>query len=189
MIGAATVCGAAFSRERDKSTLGFMLVTPLPTMNIVLGKFFGILSPMLITIGVFTAWHLLLSIPLVWDVKLVELLVFLVFFVTVPFMITLLSGSFGLFWSTVFRRESDASGMGFLGMVFLMFGIFIVTGLAYGTPWTPALFTDVPRLFVWYACLLLCTIILCPLTLRLTLWRLNRARQGDIAFESASVQA
>jgi hypothetical protein len=189
MIAGATVCGAAFSRERDKSTLGFMLVTPLPTMSIVVGKFLGLLAPLLITVGVFIGWHLLLSLPLVWDVRLVELLVFVVFVVTVPLMITLLSGSFGLFWSTVFRRESDAAGLAFLGVLVIVIGDFIVTGLAYGTPWTPVIFRDFPPFIVGYGVLLLSVIILCPLALRLTVWRLNRARQGDIAFESAKVQA
>ncbi len=56
----------AFMVERDKSTLGFLLLTPMSALSIVFGKLAGILLPgglFLATVGVWTLFLSLLNLP------------------------------------------------------------------------------------------------------------------------------
>ena len=52
----------AFSAERAKSTLVFLLTTPMPVGQIVFGKAAGILLPSVLLIGSLSAWVLALSL-------------------------------------------------------------------------------------------------------------------------------
>ncbi len=73
-----TLCSAfstsgAFYSETQKSTLGFLLSTPMSTRSIVLGKALGILGPSICVLGSISAWTLLLTIlfmPLVGPLAL-----------------------------------------------------------------------------------------------------------------------
>ncbi|MCW3098243.1 MAG: hypothetical protein JWL77_3861, partial [Chthonomonadaceae bacterium] len=52
----------AFMVERDKSTLGFLLLTPMSALSIIMGKLAGILLPGGIFLATLGAWTLLLSL-------------------------------------------------------------------------------------------------------------------------------
>ena len=72
MIG-GFVTFQAFMVERDKSTLGFLLLTPMSALSIVLGKLVGILAPggvFLASLGVWTLLLSLLNLPSLGPVTL-----------------------------------------------------------------------------------------------------------------------
>lgn len=52
----------AFMVERDKSTLGFVLMTPMSALSIVMGKVAGILMPASLFMGTLGLWTLVLSV-------------------------------------------------------------------------------------------------------------------------------
>ncbi len=56
------VTTGAFFTETQKSTLGFMLATPMKTPSIVLGKAAGLLGPSLGILAALSAWTLLLTL-------------------------------------------------------------------------------------------------------------------------------
>jgi hypothetical protein len=61
-FGSAFSTTGAFYAETQKSTLGFLLSTPLSTRSIVLGKAFGLLGPSLGVLTALSAWTLALTI-------------------------------------------------------------------------------------------------------------------------------
>jgi hypothetical protein len=60
-LSAFTTTGAFYS-ETQKSTLGFLLATPMSTRSIVLGKAFGVLGPSLGILLAICAWTLMLTV-------------------------------------------------------------------------------------------------------------------------------
>ncbi|HLK60201.1 MAG TPA: hypothetical protein VKU00_26805, partial [Chthonomonadaceae bacterium] len=56
--------GKAFALERDKSTLGFLLMTPMSGSGIVLGKAIGILLSSSLILALLLIWTLLMSLGL-----------------------------------------------------------------------------------------------------------------------------
>jgi ABC-type transport system involved in multi-copper enzyme maturation permease subunit len=181
----ATVCGTAFAREKDKSTLGFVLITPMRTAEILAGKFLGMLTPMLIGIGIIGVWSAILCVPVAEEIGVWGAARGLLYGLSICLLFALLSGSLGIAGSTIFRREADAAALGIL----VVFGS--IFGVSYMTAVWPHLLTlgDVrPTDFrwVWLAYLALLTAVIAPAMLGFTYWRLSRARSGDIAFESAA---
>lgn len=72
-LSAFTTTGA-FYTETQKSTLGFLLATPMSTRSIVMGKVFGILGPSLGILLAISAWTLILTVgflPMVGPLALV----------------------------------------------------------------------------------------------------------------------
>lgn len=187
VAGAASVsvCGTAFGRERDKSTLGFVLVTPMPTRAILFGKLFGMLGPTVVAVTVVFLYSFLLSIPAVKEIGLAATLLGLIYCLSLCVLIMALGGTLGLACSTVFRRETDSSAMGFLVLLVLIAVISYATGV-WPDLLGSAFARDTPRQWIWLIYLALCDLALIPALLGFTHWRLTRARHGDVAFESAS---
>jgi len=61
-VGNSFVTTGAFFAETQKSTLGFMLATPMSTPSIVLGKAVGLLGSSLGILAAISAWTLLLTV-------------------------------------------------------------------------------------------------------------------------------
>jgi hypothetical protein len=182
----AAVCGAAFGKERDKSTLGFVLVTPLSTEAILAGKLLGMLTPTLIAIAAISAWNTLLSAPMFFAVGPLAALMGIALMVVIPLILAVMGGAFGLAAASVLRKDSDASGLSILAMVGFIIVVFyanymVMELLPLGN--TPPVFGVV----MWVVCLTALTAVCAPLCLVLARWRLAAARRGDVAFESASV--
>jgi hypothetical protein len=186
VIAGATVCGATLAREREKSTLGFVLLTPLGTREILWGKLLGTLAPTALSFAVVFLWMGLLAVLVATIARPVDLLLGMGFAVTMPLLLTVQAASSGLAFSTLFRRESDAGACAFMVPLFTSIGISVLMGFTYATSWVPGLVTGMPALLFWYLLTAAVTIIITPLALLFTRWRLERARHGDVAFESAS---
>jgi ABC-type transport system involved in multi-copper enzyme maturation permease subunit len=181
---ATAVCGTAFGRERDKSTLGFVLATPLSTRSILLGKFLGMLTPTLLAISLLAVWCALLCLPVAMELGTAQTLTGLFFGVVNCLLVVILGGSFGLALSTLLRREADSTSLAFL-LLFLTLG-----GVGYLTFVWPQLLAGrtvatIQGQWIWLGYLALADAILVTSALSFAHWRLSRARHGDIAFESA----
>lgn len=184
-LAAATVCGAAFVRERERSTMGFILVTPLSTRTIVLGKYVGLLTPTLLAMAVLTAWNGLLALLLMLFVGPVNALIGWTLAVALPLTLLLLAGVLALAASTLFRREADASGMAFLALIGIL-GLMVYPVMCVNDIdlWR-TIFPVATGMLSSLAGLLIAGSLFGSLAWWFTCWRIDLARVGDVAFESA----
>ncbi len=186
---AAGVCSRAFCRERDRSTLGFLLATPLTTDEILWGKLLGLLAPSFVMLAMLTAWNALMSLFLVPNVGPITALAGYIAATIIPFALTLVGGLFGLVSSTLFRKETDSSSSAVSLTVGLTALLFFIAYTLYGLlmPWIGE-YPPVVTVYVWLACLLVMMTMLWPLGWALARWRVVRARSGDISMEGAGMK-
>jgi ABC-type transport system involved in multi-copper enzyme maturation permease subunit len=180
---AAGLCAAAFPKERDKSTLGFLLVTPMGIRAILLGKLFGLLLPTLLGLAVVALWCALPAVLLAFAIGPARVLTGFALLLTILLALTFVGGFLGLACSVLLRRESDASALAAFGVMLFVGAVFYMW---YNTgDLAPPLLSGLP---FWIAWLLGLGALVCALSGALVSWRLARARAGDIAFESAKTQ-
>ncbi len=182
----ASVCGAAFGRERDRSTLGFVLVSPLTTAEILIGKLFGTLAPSLLTFVLLIAWSLLL-LPgvFLWGGSPIRVLAGYLLLLILPMILLLMSGLIGLTCATLLRKEADGVGLAVLLSIGYVAAIFITF---FHLP-VPALLPLLSGPAGWVFWEALYALLLLPICLLVMRWRMQRARRGDVAFESVKTQA
>jgi hypothetical protein len=181
----ASVCGAALGRERDKSTLGFVLVSPLTTQEILVGKLLGTLAPSLLTGVVLIVWSLLL-LPgvLIWGGSPIRVVAGYLLLLALPMILLLMGGLIGLTCATLLRKESDSVGLAVLLSAGYVVAIF-VTFFHLPFPESLPLLSGPAGWVLWES---LYALLLIPICLRVMHWRMQRARRGDVAFESAQRQ-
>ncbi len=179
LVVPAITCGAAFTREKQKSTLGFLLCTPSSTRQIYLGKFFG---PLTITfIGLFctfiaTAVLYSFIIPMFgWQ----RVLTTYAWIVLMPIGLLLMSGSLALAASTIFQRETDASGFAIFVAVVIVIAEIWFLSLQNGsqTSYWPLI------LLTWTGLRMLVSFAVAAISYAFAAWKLNRMRFGNVPME------
>jgi hypothetical protein len=180
-IAAASNAGKAFARERDRATLGFLLVTPLSHDEILWGKLLGLVSPILGTLAVLAALDLILAALLIPLIGPAAALLGFSAAALPPILLTFAGGLFGIICSTLFRKEADASSAGALVVVTLDIGLCVLVDTIYAI--VIRSLNDAPLVFIIYVgtgCLVGLLLVLWPAGWALARWRVARARSGDI---------
>ncbi|MEP6756266.1 MAG: ABC transporter permease subunit [Chthonomonadales bacterium] len=189
-IGGPSACSTTFVRERDRSTLGFLLVTPMPTSKVILGKLVGSLVPILTVILPLYVLGLVLTLPLFAFASADRVLLTLGLGLYIPVATVWHSGTIALAFSSICRRETDAGGFAVLLIMAEVFGAIWLTVVIDNSEWVKQNFQmDAGWLFVWIFLMTVITFLFSDVAITLLHWRLNRMRFGNIAFESSSVQA
>jgi ABC-type transport system involved in multi-copper enzyme maturation permease subunit len=171
--------GTAFGKERDRSTLGFVLITPMHTGSILWGKLFGLMLTAGMAMGFALAVNLLFALIVIPLAGPVIALRGLVLTSAIPILFSIAGSMLGLMYASLFRRESDASGaallsiMAFYGVVFYV--DFQVGGLAGRT-------SLIEATMFWELCLAVLSGIVCLVSGLLAFGRLEMLRGGDITF-------
>src|SRR5207249_1807934 len=106
--------GTAFGKERDRSTLGFVLITPMNTGSILWGKLFGLMLTAGMAMGFALAVNLLFALIVIPLAGPVIALRGLVLTSAIPILFSIAGSMLGLMYASLFRRESDASGVALL---------------------------------------------------------------------------
>ncbi len=182
----ASVCGGAFGKERDKSTLGFVLVTPLTSQEILIGKLLGTLTPSLLTFVILVVWSLpLLPGVFLWGGSPIRVITGYLLLLTLPVILLLTCGLIGLTCATLLRKEADGVGLAVLVSTGYVAAIFI-TFLNLTVPESLSILSGPAGWVLWES---LYALLLLPICLLVMQWRMQRARRGDVAFESVKTQA
>ena len=172
----------SFAPERDKSTLGFLLMTPMSGSAIVMGKLVGILLCTMTLLAPLLVWTLVMSLALasmigpvvlgVWGALAITSIVIYITFG----MIALAAAAISTRWSL--NKNAWV-------VVFIVFQALLMNG---GWVWTTvsdflnALGWSAPML--WCAFLVIC-IVLASLSFLLSLWALAGMRRKDLAFAAS----
>jgi hypothetical protein len=185
-LAAAPRCAMTLPKEKDRSTLGFTLITPMPTSAIAAGKIIGLIAPTMLGAAVVSLWSLFLTLILCALINPVVAIKAWLIGSILPLPLIPIAGCFGLLASTFWRKENDASGCG----AFLLMGMI---GIAIaGVGYTVSLWSDIPPKTWVLVFLMVCVIFGGLLALLCWLWsnrRIERMRHGDVEFESAKGQA
>jgi hypothetical protein len=188
----------AFSVDRDKSTLGFVLLTPLKASSILLGKAIGMLTPAALIPGSIMVWTLLLSLSLVSLVGYLPLVVWGEVVLTGGLVWSALSMSLVAIASLVRNPRQVMVGCYFVVFVVPQVAIQLMIRTAWRGPrrgarrrrrrggliaWLATL--HMPDGFtLWLIFLALCMVLLIVATL-LGIWGVRRMRRGDLAFAAS----
>lgn len=112
----------AFNAETQKSTLGFLLATPLPTNSVVLGKMLGILGPSILFLGTLSGWALvitLLALPMLGPAALLAWGCA----ITIALSFYLMLNSIGMAVSAMFPTLT-MNGIAWVWILIFFFGFF-----------------------------------------------------------------
>jgi hypothetical protein len=178
----------AFAPEREKATLGFVLLSPMRGMAIVAGKAAGLLASGGLTLGAMAFWSLGLSLVFSPTLGLKESLfawsAILLTALTLAWTLAMLS----LALAALLPKLINQAGCGALLYVVLIqvpFQLIVQFGRrnAYGGGWFSFL-NDWDSGSLWFGMFLVC-LLLSALFLLLATWGVARMRRGNIAFESS----
>ncbi len=167
----------AFPKERDRSTLGFLLVTPLSTGRILWGKLLGTLVPSAMWLAAILAWMLIASLPLAFYGHAMPSLVAWLLCAAILCVLCAVSGLFGVCASTLLRREADAVGLGLLALI----GCIVAGSLIYSFTMPYSENTGPAQVAEWTACLALAGVASAMAAVWVARWRISAARSGDVA--------
>ena len=170
----------AFSIEREKATLDFLLVTPLSSPAIVFGKAVGLLLSEGMILLAMEAWTLLLALGLsLWMVSPRPLIAWVVV-TLVMLALCLLSGMVALAVSSLFPRLI-ARGLRVFLQVILTYSFLLFPVIA-SVSWTPMqYFLSQHSFALWLIYIVGCP-ALTALAALVAVWGVQRMRRGDIAF-------
>ncbi|MDD6208257.1 MAG: ABC transporter permease subunit [Clostridiales bacterium] len=115
----------AISGERERQTLEILLTTKMKPFQIVIGKLLSSIS--LIILLVISSLPILSIIFSIGGASVIELLKLILMCITSAIYI----GSFGILFSTLFKRTMPATVITYLMIVFLCFGTLVITLVAY----------------------------------------------------------
>ncbi len=183
-------CAAAFVKERDKSTLAFILSTPMSTWRIVLGKLCGASMPAWTCYAVGAAWITALSVPVAFAAGPVRWLAGLGVALSLPAAVALMSASLSLLFGTLLRKENDAGVVAFVVLLVVVyfggvFGFYLLEACGLAVSGGPIAEVLHGVALAMAALSLLVT----PACLALTCWRIERMRHRDMATEGAGKPA
>lgn len=176
----------AFATEREKATLGFVLLTPMRARAIVLGKLAGMLlagSPALLTLA---AWTLALSLVLLPVLGLISLIAWIeVVLMALTLAVTI--GSVTLAIASLFPRAISPAILGLLGWIllqaFIQIGVQSFRFLRF-LAWSGVTLAGGESAFYWLLAVLVC-LMLSLLGFLIAVWGVRRMRKGDLAFAAS----
>ncbi len=173
----------AFMVDKQKSTLGFVLLTPMSNFQIAYGKAFGVYMVTGLMTGIGLAWTLMLSVLTIPIAGIGPLLVWCMFAALITVM-TLGASSLGIALATLTARTKKANPMLsiFIAVAFVSIAVIsiIIAGLN-GLGSTMANIVTQPFSLATSLVVLSLTAIL--IGHPLLIWGMYRLRKGDIAFE------
>ncbi|HZT42279.1 MAG TPA: hypothetical protein VFA07_08815 [Chthonomonadaceae bacterium] len=176
----------AFAAEREKATLGFVLLSPMRSRAIVLGKMAGMLlaaSPALLTLG---AWTLLLSLFLLPALGAISLIAWIEM-VLMALSLAVSIGTVMLAIASLFPRAISPASMGLLGWVVLQaiaqIGFHSSRYLRHLARNGTTLAAGQSGLF-WLVTGFVC-LLFALLGFLTAVWGVRRMRKGDIAFAAS----
>lgn len=176
----------AFAVEREKSTLGFLLMTPMSARSIVFGKLIGLLVPGSLGVGMIGLWTLALSLLLTPTLGLLGLLAWLEVTAT-ALAILVMIGMGSLAVASLFPRTVTTLGSGLLAWILfqacLQSFIHLPRALRHVSAGPFALF-GLHGYLLWLGFLGLCLALTLLMAL-LSIWGVRRMRKGDIAFAAS----
>lgn len=115
----------AIAGERERQTLEILLTTKLKPFQIVVGKLLSSIS--LIILLVISSLPVLAIIFSVGGASIMELFRL----VAVAIVTSIYIGSFGILFSTIFKKTMPATVMTYLTILFLCFGTMVIVVIAY----------------------------------------------------------
>src|SRR5206468_37591 len=169
----------AFGKERDRSTLGFVLITPMSTSAIILGKLVGLLLPGGLAMMSILAINLALAIAVCLQAGTAAALPGVLFTSCIPVLLSLTGAMVGILSASLLRKETDAGSLAlfttfsFIGVVFYVdFSVGGMQGYSVGIEATA----------FWVLCLAVLTAVISLVCGALTYARVETMRRGDITF-------
>lgn len=124
--------GGAISGERERQTLDLLLCTNLSPLSIVWGKVFASISHIILLMA--ASLPIMSTVFLFGGVSLPDLLLVFAFWV----MTALLLASMGIFYSTVFRKNTVSTIITYVTLGLLVVGTGILFIISYYTAFIPA---------------------------------------------------
>lgn len=176
----------SFAAEREKSTLGFLLTTPMRSRSIVLGKLAGVLLASLPMMGTLILWTLMLSVLVLPSVGVISLMAWIEVTLTAV-IISVTIGMILLAVASLFPRGITLVGGSVLGWIFIQ--VFF-QGVIHASRALRYLITSgiVPAGLegygLWLAFLAVC-LLLTALAMLFAIWGVRRMRKGDVAFAAS----
>jgi hypothetical protein len=173
----------SFAPEREKSTLSFLLTSPLSSIGIVFGKIAGILSPLGLVSMALAIWSLFLTAlfaPVLGDGN-----PFLVWFKVIATAVatTAATGAISIGLAALFPRTINQAGCGFL-----LFMVLFQAPVQFMIHFNGAAGATSPIAFdgnaIWLLYLGICALT-GLLGTTVAIWAVGRMRRRDISFDAA----
>jgi ABC-type Na+ efflux pump permease subunit len=184
--------GTAFAPETQKSTLGFLLLTPMKAASIVFGKAVGLLLSSGYTIGLLWLWTLVLSLAFSPTLGLASVLRVWGYVTATSFAVIMAVGACALAFAALTARSKKLAGCGVLALVLLpqvFIQLFIQLsvrrrrgGFRRRRPLNLPFHLDGPRL--WMIFIVVCLVV-SLIGFAVAVFGVRRMRKGDIVFEGA----
>jgi hypothetical protein len=174
---------AAFAPEREKSTLGFVLVSPMSASAIASGKLAGYVISTGNVAATIILWTLALSLALVGGAAAALILWWKASLTAIIVIVTL--ALIGLAIAALFPRKGLQTGCGVI-IGILAIQIPIQLGLGTGRILHATLFGSALKGWnaeTYWHVFLACSGILSVISYLVAVWGIRRMRKGDIAFE------
>lgn len=121
MFQAPALTSGAISGEREKQTLDLLLSTNMSSYSIILGKLFASLSHVILLI--IASLPIFSIVFMFGGISIIEIIELAGFFVITSIMV----GSIGIFFSTIFKRTTIANVLTYGMCAFLLFGTIFLT--------------------------------------------------------------
>jgi len=178
----------AFAPEREKSTLGFVLLSPITSTQIVYGKLLGHLLSAGLPVFLVGAWTLVLSLVLLGGSPVALSLWTRVVVSGFALMLTLSAIGIGI--AALFPRKTTVGCT--IVLVVLAFQVPVFLGIGFGRTLRSTLMAgafegwDVHSFWLISLC---AGALLTTLGVLAAIWGVRRMRKGDIGFESAKQAA
>ncbi|HLV81440.1 MAG TPA: hypothetical protein VKT32_14230 [Chthonomonadaceae bacterium] len=176
----------AFAAEREKATLGFVLLSPMPARSIVLGKMAGVLlaaGPAFLTLG---AWTLALSLFLLPALGAISLIAWAEM-VLLALALAVTLGSVTLAIASLFPRTISPAIIAALGWVLLQVVIQVgvrASGYLRTLARSGVMLAGSESGLYWMLGSVVC-LTLTLLGFLVAVWGVRRMRKGDIAFAAS----
>jgi hypothetical protein len=175
-----------FAPEREKSTLGFLLLTPMRASAIVTGKLLGMLLSSAWGLTLLTAGTLFMTVVVSPAIGIGAGLRAWAEVVVTCAAVVIAAAGFSIALAALFpRRISQVGCAALLNMVFMQVPIQIFVQAS--RPWrngSTGLEFPMDGYVVWAIFLLVCLAAF-AIGLLLAIWGVKRMRKGDIAFEAS----
>ena len=171
----------AYAGERDKSTLGFLLMTPMRPVSIVTGKIVGMMTGAGATVILLSVWTLFLSLVLTAISGKVSPLVTWAAVTGTAVLVALTLGLISLALASIFWKSARPAMFGWLWAVGIQ--VMIQSGNLFRVVF--ASFQNMSAFDTNFWTLVVCAyVLIMALLFGLCIWGIKRMRKGDIAFLS-----
>ena len=179
---AVGLSSTAFGKERDRSTLGFVLTTPMPTGAILWGKMLGLMLQVALMLALFSILIALFTVPVVMPGGAAHGFAGWLLIAPIPVLLTCAAGMLGLAAATLVRKEADATALGMFAYIgFVIFSFYVNYRLhelwSSGSP-----LSSQAEVGLWLICLAVLTLLTSLACLAIAYARIDYARRGYVLF-------